>query len=209
MNWTELLIAIVSHVSWPMTILVLAWMFRDSARSALARIDSAKSKYLNLTLRPPEFEKLARGEGMADALGFPAAPEMRRKPKTDLTEFEISLKQITTLATKQPASAFFSMWDILRQVTEAAIEKRTGKQPPPGQFIPEAAKCFDQQVVGLIGLLLLLVDHQKSNPSASIDKDFVFRSINLASRVILSLENATVASTPNAVGSLAAAVGDE
>jgi hypothetical protein len=190
MDWTALSIAIVSHVSWPITIITLAWMFKDSLRSLLGRVESANSKYLKFTLRSHEpFDKLNRGEGIADTLELPSAPDSKRRPTN---EFEERLKQVMALASKQPSAALFSAWDLLMQLTGADIERQTGKQPPPDQIIPEAAKIYEQKIVGLMALLLTIVEQQKSNPSAAMEKDFVFRFNKLISRVILSLNRTQV-----------------
>jgi hypothetical protein len=89
MNWTELLIAIVSHVSWPITIISLAWMFRDALQSLLGRLETANSKYLKVTLRSQErYEKLSRAEGIADALELPPPRDSSLATKIEADEWK-------------------------------------------------------------------------------------------------------------------------
>ena len=176
MNWTELLIALVSHGSWPVTILALAWMFRAPLRSFLGRIESAKSKYLNVSLRSDELvEKLWRAQGIADALELPKTPVSRRRAKT---ESEEGIKHATNLVAKEPAAGMFAAWDLLVDLAGAAIEKKSAKRPASDQIIPEAAKFFNQGVVSLMASMMMIVEQQKSNPSAHWIRKSFFASLN-------------------------------
>ncbi len=145
MNWTEIFIALVSHVSWPATILALAWMFSDALRSMFGRIESADSKYLKVKLRSHGlFEVLSSAEGMADGMGLPPAVHPKRKPDNELEEI---VKQQSTVALKKPVAALSDTWISLEAAVGDAIEKKSGKRPSAIYLLSEVAALFDQRIV--------------------------------------------------------------